>query len=102
MAMLVLPATLTMEQAVACVHMLGLGLKAQPSDAVVVDADSLTQFDSSALAVLLECRREALALGKSLAVKDMPERLRSLATVYGVAELLPQARAESTLQVSPA
>ncbi|MFM9879218.1 MAG: lipid asymmetry maintenance protein MlaB [Burkholderiaceae bacterium] len=87
--MLVLPATLTLEQASACVRMLGLGLRAQPGQQVVVDAGSLTQFDSSALAVLLECRREALASGKRFAVKDMPARLLSLATLYGVAELLP-------------
>jgi phospholipid transport system transporter-binding protein len=99
--MLVLPAILTLEQAAACLRMLGLGLKAQPGNAVLADARALTQFDSSALAVLLECRREALALGKSFAVKDMPVRLRNLATVYGVAELLPEARSESTAQVSP-
>lgn len=87
--MLVLPAILTVAQAGACVRMLGMGLKAQPGTAVVADAGSLVQFDSSALAVLLECRREALALGKSFSVKDMPERLRRLAGVYGVAELLP-------------
>lgn len=87
--MLVLPAILTLEQAGACVRMLGMGLQAQPGTAVVADAGSLVQFDSSALAVLLECRREALALGKSFSVKNMPERLRSLASVYGVAELLP-------------
>lgn len=100
--MLVLPAKLTFEQAAACVHMLGLGLKAQPGSAVVADASSLTQFDSSALAVLLECRREALALGKSFAVKGLPARLRSLASVYGVAELLPQVAADSPLLINPA
>lgn len=87
--MLVLPVVLTVEQAGACVHMLRMGLQAQPGTAVVADAGNLQQFDSSALAVLLECRREALALGKSFLVKDMPERLRRLAGVYGVAELLP-------------
>jgi phospholipid transport system transporter-binding protein len=56
---------------------------------VVADAAALTQFDSSALAVLLDCRREALALGKNFAVARLPARLRELATLYGVAELLP-------------
>ena len=41
--------------------------------------------------MLLECRREALALGKSFAVTRLPARLRELATLYGVAELLPAA-----------
>ena len=51
------------------------------------------QFDSSALAVLLECRREALALGKTFAVAGMPARLRELAALYGVGELLAAAPA---------
>jgi len=38
--------------------------------------------------VLLECRREALALGKTFAVAHMPPRLRDLAGLYGVSELL--------------
>jgi phospholipid transport system transporter-binding protein len=58
---------------------------------VVADAGALTHFDSSALAVLLECRREALALGKSFSVSRLPTRLRELAMLYGVAELLPAA-----------
>lgn len=58
---------------------------------VVVDAGALQQFDSSALAVLLECRREALRAGKTFAVLAAPERLLQLAGVYGVAELIPTA-----------
>jgi phospholipid transport system transporter-binding protein len=38
---------------------------------------------------LLACRREALAAGKSFAVRALPARLRQLAGLYGVAELLP-------------
>ena len=59
--------------------------------ALLADAASLTRFDSSALAVLLDCRREALALGKTFSVKALPPRLRVLAGLYGVAELLPAA-----------
>ena len=71
--------------------MLVQGLKSEPEPAVVADVGSLSQFDSSALAVLLECRREALALGKTFSVSRMPPRLRELATLYGVAQLLPAA-----------
>ena len=56
---------------------------------IEVDASSLVQFDSSALAVLLAFRREALALNKGFAVKSLPARLANLAVLYGVAELLP-------------
>ena len=86
--MLVLPADLSRNQASACLQMLVQGLKAMPDAAVVVDASALTRFDSSALAVLLELRRESLAHGKDLRIRALPERLRDLATVYGIAELL--------------
>lgn len=89
--MLVLPAELTHERAAACCRMLEQGLRSDPAVAVVADASSLTRFDSSALAVLLECRREALALGKSFSVRALPPRLRVLAGLYGVGELLPAA-----------
>ncbi|MDP3136513.1 MAG: STAS domain-containing protein [Burkholderiaceae bacterium] len=89
--MLVLPAELTQAQASACVRMLVQGLSGESQASVVADAAALTHFDSSALAVLLECRREALLLGKTFAVRGLPERLRKLAGLYGVAELLPQA-----------
>jgi phospholipid transport system transporter-binding protein len=87
--MLVLPAELTHEHAPACARMLAQALRSETEGTVVADAGSLERFDSSALAVLLDCRREALARGKSFAVAHMPARLRELATVYGVVQLLP-------------
>ena len=89
--MLVLPAEITHEQAVACCRMLTQGLRSQRDSAVVADAGGLQRFDSSALAVLLECRREAAAVGKTFSIARMPARLRELATLYGVAQLLPAA-----------
>lgn len=87
--MLILPAELTHEHAAACCRMLAQGMRAQAEPAVVADAGALTRFDSSALAVLLDCRREAMALGKTFSVTRLPARLRDLATLYGVDELLP-------------
>lgn len=89
--MLVLPAELTHDHAATCCRMLAQALRAEGAPAVVADASALERFDSSALAVLLECRREALALGKSFAVAHLPARLRELAGLYGVAQLLPAA-----------
>jgi phospholipid transport system transporter-binding protein len=89
--MLVLPARLTHEQAGPCARMLVQALRSQAESAVVADAGALTHFDSSALAVLLECRREALVLGKSFSVSHLPARLRELASLYGIASLLPAA-----------
>jgi len=87
--MLMLPAELTHEQAAACGRMLAQALRSQADPVIVADAGALERFDSSALAVLLDCRREALAAGKSFAIARMPARLRELASVYGVVDLLP-------------
>ncbi len=87
--MIVLPADLTHGQAPACARMLAQAVRAEAGTVVVADASPLQKFDSSALAVLLECRREALLQRKSFAVKALPARLRDLAGLYGVAELLP-------------
>jgi phospholipid transport system transporter-binding protein len=87
--MLVLPPKLTHDEAPACADMLRQGLAGQTATATVVDASALVQFDSSALAVLLECRRESGARGRGFAVKGLPPRLRELATLYGIAGLLP-------------
>ena len=89
--MLILPAELTLQQASACLQMLVQGLKASKEPDVVADVSALQRFDSAALAVLLECRREALAMGKRFSVSSLPARLRELAGLYGVAELLPEA-----------
>lgn len=87
--MLVLPGELTHAQAQTCLRMLtqGLGRGKEP---VVADASALVRFDSSALAVLLACRREVLALGRSFLVRGLHPRLAGLATLYGVAGLLPR------------
>jgi phospholipid transport system transporter-binding protein len=88
--MLMLPQEITHRSARACAHMLVQAL--QSGDAsVVADATALERFDSSALAVLLECRREAQVVGKTFSVRGLPGRLRALAGMYGVAELLPAA-----------
>ena len=87
--MLVLPTNLTRTQASACLQMLVQGLRAEQGVTVVIDAAALGRFDSAALAVLLEFRRESLALGKSLVIRAMPQRLTDLASLYGIADLLP-------------
>ena len=86
---LVLPAELTHGQASDALRMLLQALKAQREPQVVVDAGALTTFDTSALAVLLECRRTALFDGRGFMVKALPPALASLAGLYGVQELLP-------------
>ena len=85
--MIRLPATVMHAQAPACLR----DVQAQmgmSQGAVQLDAQSLDTFDSSVLAVLLACRRQALAAGRTFEVHHMPERLQSLAHVYGVNGLL--------------
>ncbi len=87
--MLVLPADLTRAEAAGCLRMLVQGLRTEAEPAVVVDAGALGRFDSSALAVLLEFRREGQAMGKAVSIRSMPTPLRDLAALYGISELLP-------------
>jgi phospholipid transport system transporter-binding protein len=87
--MLVLPKALTQVEATACLRSLVLGLRTQSGASVVVDARELIRFDSAALAVLLEFRREVLSLGKQFSIRGLPGRLTDLATLYGIDELLP-------------
>lgn len=60
----------------------------QQATSVVVDGGALENFDSSAIAVLLELRRQALRKSCSFTVEQLPARLRDLMTLYGVGELL--------------
>ena len=87
--MLVLPADLTRVEAPGCLRMLVQGLRTEAGAVVVVDAGALGRFDSSALAVLLEFRREGQVMAKEVRIRSMPVPLRDLASLYGIAELLP-------------
>ena len=86
--MLLLPATLTAPEARATLRMLTQALQAEPDTGVVIDASALQQFDSSALAVLLECQRQAQAWGRGFAVRHVPTKLTALAKLYGLDTLL--------------
>ena len=86
--MLLLPATVTSREARDALRMLAQALQREPGDEAVVNAGSLQQFDSSALAVLLECERLAQAWGKRFSVIEAPPKLAALAKLYGVDALL--------------
>ncbi len=89
--MLPLPTELTQSQASACLRTLQQGLQAESGSHVVIDATALNRFDSAALAVLLEVRRQTQALGKQFSVQGLPTRLGDLAALYGIIDLLPAA-----------
>jgi phospholipid transport system transporter-binding protein len=80
--MLSLPATLTRYEARETLQALLSGIAASHSDPVTVDASALKALDSSALAVLLDCRRQAHAAGKRLDVVGAPVKLVELARLY--------------------
>ena len=85
-----LPAVLMQAQAQVVADELASLLSACVSDGgeAVLDASALAQFDSSALAVILACRRAVLARGAQLRVTGLPERAQALAKVYGLSALL--------------
>jgi phospholipid transport system transporter-binding protein len=60
---------------------------------LTIDFAAITAVDSSAVALLLEWRREALARGKQLIFVNLPANLLALAELYGVAELIQPHRA---------
>jgi phospholipid transport system transporter-binding protein len=84
-----LPARLTHDVAAPAVLALTGALARESGPEVVADASALQEYDSSALAVLLACRRHVLAAGKTFAVSGLPEQLRKLAGLYGLQDLLP-------------
>lgn len=85
-----LPAVVTHERAGPCALALrkALALSGKRALRVRVDAASLQQFDSSVLAVLLDLRRAAVSMGLDFEVSHLPQRLRRLASLYGVSSLL--------------
>jgi phospholipid transport system transporter-binding protein len=87
--MLMLPEVLTLREARASLRMLSQALQREgTAGPVAIDASGLRRFDSSALAVLLECQRLALSFGRAFEVRQAPALLADLARLYGVEPLL--------------
>ncbi len=85
-AVIALPATVTMNDAGATRAALAVQLAG--ADMPVIDASGLQVLDTAALAVLLDCRRQALARGVTLQITGAPPKLQQLAQLYGVESLL--------------
>jgi phospholipid transport system transporter-binding protein len=82
---LALPAKLNIAEAGAALAALA-PQAAQGNGALVVDASALADFDSAAIATLLELRRQSK--GRAFSVSGAPKAMVELATLYGVADLL--------------
>jgi len=87
-AKLALPASVLLDNAKDLLKRLTRVVVDNPSAPLIVDASALHDFDSSVLAVLLECRRLAQLSSREFVLRDAPPRLNQLAGLYGVAGLL--------------
>lgn len=86
--MIALPAQLTLRDAGVALRALGPAIAQAAEATITLDAGALAQIDSAALAVLLECRRQAAARQRQFEVVNAPPRLTELARLYGVQDLL--------------
>jgi phospholipid transport system transporter-binding protein len=92
-----LPGALTLAQAGALLAQLEAAVDAaSASGRFVMDAGAMNVFDTSALAFVLQGRRLAQARGLGFELQALPDRLRQLAELYGVAELLSAAPSSSS------
>ena len=69
------------------------GLKLFVRDGLVVDLSQLEEVDSSAVSLVLEWLREAQRNQRKLRFTNLPDNLKSLATLYGVLDLIQPAEA---------
>ncbi|KQY89025.1 STAS domain-containing protein [Pelomonas sp. Root1444] len=95
MSGLKLPPRLRMDGARAAWAQMSPALRAEAAQVLAaagrevrLSAASLKDFDSSALSLLLSAARQCSEQGATLKLDDAPDKLRELARVYGVAELL--------------
>jgi phospholipid transport system transporter-binding protein len=87
--MLSLPDRLTHVETPPVLKDLCVAMDALPAGApVVIDGERLNRFDSSALGLLLSCRRRAQAQGRGFETRALPQRLTRLASLYGLADCL--------------
>lgn len=68
-----------------------LGGQSPLPEVVTFDCTEVGTADSTALALLIEARRNVTAQGKRLEIVGLREQLASLARIYGVDWLLPAA-----------
>jgi phospholipid transport system transporter-binding protein len=85
-----LPARLTHVESPACLAACQAVLaRCAAGEPAELDAAALQEFDSSAVALLLALARGARARGVELHLSGLSTRLRALAVLYGVGDLLP-------------
>ena len=55
---------------------------------VVIDFSAVTEIDSTALSVIFEWQRAARQKKLHISFRNLPDSMKSLATLYGVADLV--------------
>ena len=88
MSTIALPAQLTLREAGGAMRALQPAIAQAEETIITLDAAALAQIDSAVLAVLLACRRQAVARQRGFEVVHAPPRLVELAQLYGVQDLL--------------
>lgn len=69
------------------------GLKLFDRDGLIVDLSKLEEVDSATISLLLEWLREAQRNQRTLRFTHLPDNLKSLATLYGVLDVIQLAEA---------
>lgn len=85
----VLPEVVTVHTVTEVLSSLCGRLKQDGAAEATLDAAALRSFDSSAVALLLELRRDLSQQGRQLRLVNVPGKLQELVALYGVSELLP-------------
>ncbi len=86
--MIALPPRITQANAPAALAQLLPALHQAEGNRLALNAANLEHFDSSALAVLLECQRQLQKQGKNLHIAQAPARLLELSALYGISGIL--------------
>jgi phospholipid transport system transporter-binding protein len=66
------------------------GLRLFTENETTLDLSGVTEVDSTAVSLLFEWRRAALAAQRNIRYVNLPDNLKSLAELYGVSELVGQ------------
>ena len=64
-------------------------LKASAATGCVLDCAAVEKSSSVGIALLLAFMRDAIAVGKTLSVRNLPEDMHQIAEVCGLLEILP-------------
>ena len=67
---------------------LGLMRTMAPGSLMVIDCEDLQSFDSSALSMILSMKRQSQVQSVNIQLNAIPEKLASLATVYGLSDVV--------------